>query len=249
MSRITQAVILAAGKGTRLAPITDWTPKALVPFMGRPLIEHAAAHVVEAGVTRVAVNAYHLGDTVRRYVVDVLACRYPTVEWHVSREEELLGTGGALQGLSEWLKPEPFLVVNADAVFAESLGAFVRAHHACGSDATWMVTREPLYAPLRVVCGTEDATLERISPTPVKSGVTFCGVHVCEPGLLRILPRGPSCVVRDGYLRWIGEGATVSLWETQAFWADTGTPERYIDAHARALGARERWSELGLCPQ
>ena len=247
MSRITQAVILAAGKGTRLAPITDWTPKSLVPFMGRPLLEHAAAHVVEAGVTRVAVNAYHLGDAVARYVGDVLARRYPSVQWHVSREEELLGTGGALKGLAKWLKPEPFLVVNADAVFAESLEALVRAHSIGGADATWMVTREPRYAPLRVVCKTVDSTLECIAPSAVEHGVTFCGVHVCEPALLDVLPPGPSCVVRDGYLPWVKEGARVGLWETQRFWADTGTPERYLDAHTRALGAMERWSVLGLC--
>ena len=246
MTQINQAVILAAGKGTRLSPVTDWTPKALVPFLGRPLIDQAAAHVVAAGARRVAVNAYHLGHAVAAYVSERLRQRYPSVQWYVSREEALLGTGGALKALEDWFEPEPFLVVNADAVFAEPLARLVAHHHREGGQATWMVTREPLYAALRVVCRSEKGHLQRISSEALSSGSTFCGIHVCEPGLLSILPEGHSCVVRQGYLPWIEQGAKVSLWETHQFWADTGTPERYIDAHARGLANRERFEELGL---
>ena len=69
---VTQAVILAAGRGTRLSPITDETPKALVPFLGRPLIEHAAAHLVSIGMTRIAVNTHHLGEQVALHVETTL---------------------------------------------------------------------------------------------------------------------------------------------------------------------------------
>ena len=90
-----QAVILAAGRGTRLSPITDTTPKALVPFLGRPLLDHAAAHLVSIGVERIAVNAHHLGEQVASHVRTTLRSRYPEVLWHISVEDDLLGTGGS----------------------------------------------------------------------------------------------------------------------------------------------------------
>ena len=244
---VTQAVILAAGRGSRLSPITDETPKALVPFLGRPLIDHAAAHLVSAGVTRIAVNAHHLGAKVAAHVQTTLRMRYPKVTWHLSVETELLGTGGALSNLRPWLGDAPFLVVNADAVFDADLLALVSHRHRMGVDAVWMTTREPRYAALRVVTTNDVGDLLGITREAEDSGSTFCGVHLASRGLLDTLPdHGMSCVVRDGYLPWLTEGARVGTWETPGFWADTGTPERYVDAHRRGLKRVDRWRNLGL---
>lgn len=246
--QVTQAVILAAGRGTRLSPITDETPKALVPFLGRPLIDHAAAHLVSAGITRIAVNAHHLGSQVATHVETTLTRRYPQVRWHLSVESELLGTGGALAKLGDWLGQQPFLVVNADAVFDADLLALVSHCHHVGADAVWMTTREPRYAALRVVTTNAAGELAGItSPADEANGSTFCGVHLATRGLLDILPpEGMSCVVREGYLPWLERGARIATWETEGFWADTGTPERYVDAHRRGLTHVNRWRQLGL---
>jgi NDP-sugar pyrophosphorylase family protein len=240
-------VILAAGRGTRLSPITDETPKALVPFLGRPLIDHAAAHLVSVGITRIAVNTHHLGAMVTAHVERALRVRYPQVAWYVSVETELLGTGGALSKLRRWLGQAPFLVVNADAVFDADLLALVRHRQRTGADAVWMTTREPRYASLRVVTTNAAGELNGITREARDSGATFCGVHLASRGLLDTLPtQGASCVVRDGYLPWIARGARVAAWETEGFWADTGTPERYVDAHRRGLTRIDRWRSLGL---
>ncbi len=244
--RVEQAVILAAGRGSRLSPITDDTPKALVPFLGRPLIDFAAAHLVAAGVRRVAVNAHHLGEGVAGHVYDRLADRYPDVDWHVSVEVDLLGTGGALAQLRSWLGSEDFFVVNADAVFEADLRALIQRRDATGADAVWMVTREPRYAPLRVVAIDPSGDLSGLTAAATDAGATFCGVHLASSGLLATLPDGASCVVREGYLPWMTAGARVATWETQGFWADTGTPERYTDAHRRGLACLEKWRALGL---
>ena len=243
---VKQAVILAAGRGTRLRPITDETPKALVPFLGRPLLDHAAAHVASSGVERVAVNTHHLGEQVASHVTEVLRRRYPHITWHVSVEHELLGTGGALAKLRGWLGAEPFLIVNADAVFDADLSALVRHRAAVGADALWMTTRDPRFEGLRVVETDSSANLVGISAKAKPEGMTFCGVHIATRGVLEVLPDGPSCVVREGYLPWITQGGVVTTWETPGFWADTGTPERYVDAHRRGLERVERWRSLGL---
>lgn len=236
---VSQALLLAAGRGTRMSPVTDHTPKPLLPFLEGTLLDHAAAHAVRAGARRVAVNAHHLGGQVERHVRGVLALRHPEVAWHVSIEEPLLGTGGALRKLRDegWLEDASLLVVNSDAVFTEDLRAFLAAWRVSGADAAWLVTRGPdSDRDLRTVVGDDTGHLTSISPAPVPAGLVFCGVHVTSPGLFAVLPDGPSCVVRQGYLPWTAAGARVLLHETRAFWADTGTPERYVEAWRHALG-------------
>jgi mannose-1-phosphate guanylyltransferase len=243
---VEQAIILAAGRGSRLAPITDQTPKALVPFFGRPLIDFAAAHLSAACVGRIAVNTHHLGDRVGDYVRAELTSRYRDIEWTVSSEAELLGTGGALANLRSWLGDADFFVVNADAVFEADLRSLACHRETTGADAVWMVTREARYSALRVVATAPSGDLETITPQAEEDGSTFCGVHLASSGVLDMLPDGPSCVVRDGYLPWLADGARVATWETHGFWADTGTPDRYVDAHRRGLASLDAWRALGL---
>ncbi|MGM0574725.1 MAG: nucleotidyltransferase family protein [Myxococcota bacterium] len=242
---VRQAVILAAGEGRRMRPVTRYTPKPLLPFLGVPMLDWAAAHLVRAGVRRVAVNAWHLADAVVRHVEDALATRWPDVDWHPSRERDLLGTGGALAHLRGWLEAGPLLVVNADAVFAQDLREVVRAHAGSGADATWVVGRHPGFEHLRVVDTGEDGQVRGILPEARPDAAVFCGIHVAGPGLLDHLPDAPACVIRRGYLPWMAEGADVRAFETRAFWADTGTPERYVDAHAGGLRHVEALRAVG----
>ncbi|MEC9070942.1 MAG: nucleotidyltransferase family protein [Myxococcota bacterium] len=240
-----QGVILAAGHGSRLAPITLHTPKPLVPFFGESLLAHAAGHLISSGVERIAVNCHHLWEPVAAYVQDVLAIRYPAVEWHISHEPDLLGTGGALANLAQWLGDEAFWVVNSDAVFDADLAEMATAHTRSGSDATWMVTRAEHARDLRVVELDERGDVARINSPAQEHQVVFCGIHLAGRGLLERLPaEGKSCVVREGYLPLVQEGGRVHAWETTGFWADTGTPERYLDAHTRGLAHLDRWRAL-----
>ncbi|MCB9728377.1 MAG: NTP transferase domain-containing protein [Deltaproteobacteria bacterium] len=243
-----QAVILAAGEGRRLRPITAHTPKPLMPFLGVPMLDWAVAHLVRAGVHRIAINAFHLADAVVAHVVGPLARRFPQVELHVSVEPTLLGTGGALARLRGWLGRSPFVVVNADAVFAADLRAMMASHADGSADATWMVSRAPGAADLRTVQLDASGAVSAIHPEARGDAWTFCGVHIAGPAVLDRLPDDPSCVVRAGYLPAIAAGARVQAFETDAFWADTGTPERYVDAHREGLAAADALAPLGLWP-
>lgn len=226
MSLVTQAIVLAAGEGRRLRPVTEYTPKPLIPFYGRPLLDWAVAKLVAAGVTRVAVNACHLADHVAARVAH-LSAKNPQVAFEVSREEALLGTGGAVKRLGPWLTPgEPFYVLNADAIFAAPAQTLTHA-------PSLLVTREPTYAAERRLIADGSQRLvaldERGDPA---RGFTFCGFTLADPGLPSRLPAGPSCILRQGYLPCL-ETLAVTLVETSDFFADTGTPEALIDAHVR----------------
>jgi len=241
-----QGLILAAGHGSRLRPITLHTPKPLVPFFGAPLIAYAAAQLVSQGVSRIAVNTHHLAEAVAHYVRTELTALYPQVEWHLSHEPELLGTGGALKNLEDWFDPGDLWVVNADAVFSADLSMMARAHSARGAQGTWMVTRAEHARLLRVVERDGDGYVQSIAPNAQEGAAVFCGVHLTSTELLARLPSGVSCVVRDGYIPWVSDGARVYGWETEAFWADTGTPERVVDAHLRGRSELPAFRALGV---
>jgi NDP-sugar pyrophosphorylase family protein len=241
-----RAVVLAAGRGARLAPLTDHTAKPLVPFYGAPLIDFSVAHLVRAGVTWVAVNAHHLADQVAAYVEGPLADRYGGVAFHVSREPELMGTGGALTLLADHLSGGPFWVVNSDAVFVQDLSVVAAAHASAGHDATLLVSRQPELASMANVVTDADGRFAAIAPHAREGAATYCGVQLTGPGVLELLPRAPSCVLRQGVLPWIARGATVGTFETRAFWADLGTPERYLDAHLRGWPELDALRALGV---
>lgn len=227
----TQAIILAAGEGRRLAPITDTLPKPLVPFFGRPLLDWALAAALRAGVTRIAVNAFHLADQLAAHLAALtpqLTRAHPELELHLSREPALLGTGGAVRHLRHWLTPdEPFLVINADAVFAEPLTTLT-THQ----PPALLVTREPTFAHERRLVATPTGHLAHLDEASPSHGYTFCGVTLADPALPQRLPDGPSCILRQGFLPFLADHP-VRLVETHQFFADTGTPDLLVDAHRR----------------
>lgn len=232
MSPIHQAIVLAAGEGRRLLPITRHTPKPLIPFYGRPLLDWAVEKLVRADIQRIAVNAHHLADQVAARV-EVLAGRHPGVGFHLSPEATLLGTGGAVRNLRDWLTPgEPFLVLNADALFEAEAGVLASAPGA----AALLVTREPSYAAWRRLLAGDDHRLSGIAEGGDPDGFTFCGFTRADPELPSRLPDGPSCILRQGFLPYL-DALDVRLVETPAFFADTGTPDALIDAHMRGY----RW--------
>jgi mannose-1-phosphate guanylyltransferase len=238
----TQAVVLAAGLGSRLAPITNHTPKPLIPFFTVAMLELAVAKLSAAGVTRIAVNAKHLASKVSDFVDVRLRPSFPGVTFHVSVEDEVLGTGGALRNLRGWLGNGSFWVVNSDAVFAQSLSEVADQHVQTGNDVTLMVTRANEHRDLRFLRAGKDVLLLERMPEAAEHGFAFCGVHLNESGLFDYLPdSGECCVLRAGHLPWAHSGGRVGLYETHRFWADAGTPDRYLEAHRRALPTLESW--------
>jgi NDP-sugar pyrophosphorylase family protein/tRNA A-37 threonylcarbamoyl transferase component Bud32 len=237
-----KAVVLAAGLGMRLRPLTFSRPKPLMPLWGVPLLERVLRLLEGWGVERVAVNTHWLPDQIR----DFLAEREGTARTRVSYEPEILGTGGALRPLRDFVAEEPFWVVNADIaarVSAEPLAqAFARGD---GLAAAWL---EPRQGPRTVEVDRRGRITCYRSPTPGVPGTfTFCGLQVLSPRIFAYLPERPFSTLVEAYERAMAQGVFVQgVTAKDSMWDDAGTVEAYLRLHGER-GARAFAPAGGPC--
>lgn len=245
-------MILAAGEGRRLRPLTETTPKALVDVAGAPLIEHVARNLIEAGADRLIVNAHYLADRVEAWGKQQ-TLGVPVV---IAREDDVapapLETGGALRYAEPLFeKTGPFLLHNADIVTQLDLGAVFAAHVAGaerdGRLATLVVKRRETTRPLMVdaagVYGRANRTegWEVIARPPLPDGdpheVGFSGIHVLSETIFDRLEEEGAFSIIDAYVRLLQEGETIGVFDaTDVPWYDIGTPERLERARAAIAG-------------
>lgn len=238
--------ILAAGLGTRLRPLTDVLPKPLVPVAGEPLIVRAVRQLVDAGVTEIAINLFHLGDQIADRLGDGSA--WGARLSYFREGPEVLGTGGGLKNAEAFLRGggDAFLLVNGDVWHSFDLGRLVKAHLA-GSLATIAVHRAPHRPELHTVAVRQDGpaggTVSHIrgkpAETPSDFNVIYSGVGVYSTRILDGLPAsGPSCLVQDGMLPAMAACAQVRWLEPAGAWFDCGTRAEVLRASAYALRLR-----------
>lgn len=240
-----QAMLFAAGLGTRLLPLTATRPKALVEVCGRPLVARALDHLAQHNCQRVVVNVHHFAQMVEEYLRDH-AAQWP-MEILVSDERELLmDTGGGLaQALPLFDSEKPIVVCNADVVSDIDLTALLQRHLSSGAEATLLTsqrhsTRHLLFDDKGQLSGWHNDTsgetlLPRDVPTPYAEA--FNAFHVVEPILVReMLPAEPKPIIPE-YLR-LCQSHTILRHPTPtgALWYDVGTPEKL---KAATLGIRD----------
>ncbi|HEV7589444.1 MAG TPA: nucleotidyltransferase family protein [Longimicrobium sp.] len=236
------AMILAAGLGTRLRPLTDHTPKPLIPVAGVPMLERVARRLIAAGADRLIVNTSHLSEQVEAFLREREGFG---VEWHVSREPgEPLETGGAiLQGAPLFRQDAPFFLHNADVLTDLPLAAMYRAHELSDPLATLAVmereTSRHLLFDDRGLLGRMDAKKAldlrvRDAVGEVRS-LAFGGVHVISPRIFGLLTESGAFSILDPYLRLAAAGETILPFRVDDFtWIDIGRPEQLEAAHAAA---------------
>lgn len=228
-----RAMVLAAGLGTRLRPLTEERPKPAVPYGLRPLVCATLEALHRFGVREVAINVHHLADRmpalVDPHLPEGMRARY-------LHEPVLLGTGGALANAAAWLSEpgEPVLVMNSDIVFAPDLKAALDAHRAHDALATMVLRPDPDARRLGAVDVDASGRVRRLLGTPAHEGPLdermFTGVHVLAPAAFSDFPT-EGCVIRSAYRRWIDDGATVVGVTDLAPWRDLGTLRAYLDAN------------------
>jgi NDP-sugar pyrophosphorylase family protein len=239
-------MVLAAGEGRRLQPLTSEQPKPLVPLCNRPMIHHALDRLRAAGVREAIVNTFHLGERVVGALgagpVDGPALRY-------SQEPELLGTGGGLRRAAWFFEGEDaFLVFNGDVFCQADLGAALAAHRSSGAVATLVVTRRADLPPElhKVAWDPTTGRIVEVDRVPAVGGPglargIYTGVLVGSPLLLAALPeQGPACLKEQGFWPLLRAGAHLHAYETTATWSDVGTPSTYLRAHFNLLDAGPR---------
>ena len=221
-----RAMVLAAGKGTRLRPLTDTVPKPLVEVAGRPMVAYPLEVLRQAGIEEVVINLHHLGDQIRAAVGDGGAFG---VEVHYSEEPEILGTGGAIRNLAGWLGGGTFVVINADIVHDVDLAALVALHRARNSLATLALRPDPESARYGEIAIDPDGRIRSFLGVPPVAAeldrLMFTGVQVVEPSILGRIPwPGASSSTQHLYLPLVREGAPLFGLRYEGYWADAGTP-------------------------
>jgi mannose-1-phosphate guanylyltransferase len=239
-------MILCAGLGTRLRPLSDVLPKPAVPVGGLPLVRYALALLAGAGVRRAAVNVHHLADTMAAAAVD--AGRATGIEVAVSREPVIAGTGGALREARALLEgASEIVLVNGDVLFDVDLGAALAAHRAAAAEgalATMLLLPMPRGATFATVDVDAGGAVHRIAGRGAPPEVPlvpwhFSGVHVLSPALLDRVPAEPFAadVNRHVYPPLLSSGAVRGL-PVSGYWNDLGTPARYLEATLDLLAGR-----------
>jgi mannose-1-phosphate guanylyltransferase len=229
---VTRALILAAGFGTRLGALSDERPKPLLPVCDIPLIRYAVALLRGHGIDEIAVNLHHRGELIRAELGD---------GFHYSEEQTILGTGGGIVQLQDWLTrggQDSFVVVNGKIVSDIDLGATLRHHDATGATAT-MVLREVPDAEKWGAIHVDDAgRVTRIvgHGQPGAHACMFTGVHVLSPRLVDRLPRdGESDSIRQAYIPALLAGERIEGLRYGGYWHEHSTPQRYLQGNWNLL--------------
>ncbi len=235
-----KAMVLAAGLGLRMRPLTLLCAKPVLPVLNRPLLHWTMARLAGAGVRDVVVNLHHLPETIasalgtgRRFGLRI---RY-------SHEAVILGTGGGPRAVRELFGDEPLLVVNGDVLFDFDVRRVLAAHRASGAVATLALRRNPVPYAYSPVVADRSGRILSIAGRPRRArgrvGM-LASVHVMDPRLLERLPEGASDSVRDLYIPLLAEGAHLHGVRTRGAWYDFGRPALYRDAQLQLLPGRGR---------
>ena len=230
-----KAMVLAAGLGTRLRPLTDTRPKALVEINGRTLLEITLLRLRGFGVKEAIVNAHHFADMVVEYLH---ANRNFGMRIEVSREDVLLDTGGGLKHAAHFFqrdeyRDEPFILHNVDIISTIDLRQMMEFHRSRGALATLAVrdrksSRYLLFDDGDWLCGRQvnDGEREIVRAADPLHKHAFCGIHVISPRFLDMITEEGVFSILRPYLRLAGAGEEILAHPTDEFyWRDVGTPE------------------------
>jgi NDP-sugar pyrophosphorylase family protein len=255
-----KAMVFAAGLGTRLRPLTDDRPKALVELDGRTLVEITLARLRTFGIREVVINAHHFAGM----LVDYLNAHGNFgMEIQVSREDVLLDTGGGLKHAAHFFLAgnsdldEPILVHNVDVISTIDLGRLEHAHRAGQAIATLAVQNRPtsrylLFDDHRQLCGRRlgrDATAEMVRPSRRVESVAFAGIHIVSPRLLTKLTEDGAFSIIGSYLRLASRGESIRAFRAdEYYWRDVGRLEDLQQAERDLKGKNKDLSQ-NIFPQ
>lgn len=231
-------MVLAAGLGTRLRPLTEAWPKPAIPLLGQPLFRYNLALLRGAGVTAVGINTHHLPDVMRACAE--AECRRAGLGLEAVHEPVIQGTGGGIRGLKHFLSGDDFLVLNGDILFSLPLGPVVEAHRACGAAATMVLLPMPAGEAFAAVEVDPAGVVRRIAghgPGGERLAPWhFTGVHVMSPAVFDFMRGGgPEDINREVYVRMLQAGLSVRGHMVSGYWSDLGTPSRYLAAQRDLL--------------
>lgn len=221
--RPNRAVVMAGGRGSRLGPLTDTTPKPMLPVAGRPILERIVLHLVGHGIRHIYLSVNYLAEIIEAHFGDgrAFGC---TIEY--LRESEPLGTGGSLSLLPRGAErpAHPFLVMNGDLVTQADVGAMIDFHLAGGQVATMAVRHYFHQIPFGCV-DVEGDRLVAFVEKPTTSRLVNAGIYLLDPSVLDLLNPAEVLTMPDLVDRVRTSGGTARVFETDEEWIDVGRHE------------------------
>jgi mannose-1-phosphate guanylyltransferase len=252
-----KAMILAAGRGKRLRPLTDVLPKVLVPMVNMPMLERTIELLKLHGVQEVIINAHHHYKKITEYLQRRDSSN---IKIEVRVEQEILGTGGGIKNTQDFWDERPFIVINGDIVTDINLSE-VYAYHQRRANLVTMVLHDfPAYNKLRI-----DEHMNILSIGSTAGGedtLAFTGIHVLDPEALDYIPENARHNIIDCYRRLMQDKRGVRAYVTTGHrWIDIGTAHEYLranfdllspekvaigrDCHINPKASLDEWAILG----
>jgi mannose-1-phosphate guanylyltransferase len=212
-------MVLAAGLGTRLRPLTYEITKPMVPVLDRPVMAHIVDLLERHGFEQVVANLHYFPDSIREYFGERLSYRF---------EEELLGTAGGVRGCAEFFGEEPFLVISGDALTDIDLTAFAERHRQAGGVATLAVKRVADTREYGVVLHGRDGRItgfqEKPSPSEALSDLGNCGIYMFDPKIFDYFPERPFVDwAQDVFPVLLENDVPFHIHEVGEYWNDVGS--------------------------
>ncbi|HEV7550225.1 MAG TPA: nucleotidyltransferase family protein [Candidatus Angelobacter sp.] len=244
-----KAMVLAAGLGTRLRPLTHDRPKALVEVGGRSLLEITLTRLRDFGINDVIINVHHYADMVVEYV---RAAGNFGMHIEFSREDILLDTGGGLKKAAWFLggdssanQDEPFILHNVDVISSIDLHRMFQQHKESAALATLAVQQRPtsrylLFDEHAQLCGRRFVKQEKTEialPAQQRFELAFTGIHVISPRIFPLLTEDGVFSIVPAYLRLAAEGEKIAAFRAdEYYWRDLGKPDniRQVEQDIRA---------------
>jgi NDP-sugar pyrophosphorylase family protein/streptomycin 6-kinase len=230
-----KAILLAAGFGTRMRPLSWAVPKPLLPLWNRPLAFRIIDMLASWGVREILVNLHHGANEVFNALRGKVASERTPVRLVFSFEPDILGTGGALRRAEWFIDQDPFWIVNSDIAADLRPDRFLRAMER--RDTVGVLWLDGRAGPRTVENSGGLVTTFRSGHAGSPGTATFCGLHLASPAIMRYLPDRPFSSIIEAYEAAMADGLHVRGVEVpRSFWRDLGTPSQYLEAHAA-------WSE------
>ena len=249
-------MILAAGFGTRLFPLTIDRTKPAIPFLGKPLVGYVAEYVAKFGFTDFVVNLHHQPESVKKALGD--GSKFGVRIHYTIEEPKILGTAGALDNARHLLEDETFLIINGKIITDIDISAALETHKKSGALAT-MVLKENAMRERFTIVETEKNQVKGFGDFPeqdskladerIQNPLMFTGIHILEPRVFEYIPRGVySDIVPTFYRPAIAKGEIIAAHITDGNWFELSTIPRYLDISLAMLnGQKEKVIKGGNC--
>ncbi|MCK5849404.1 MAG: NDP-sugar synthase, partial [Kiritimatiellae bacterium] len=222
-----KAIILSAGFGTRMVPLTNKTPKPMMSIWGRPAIDHILTMLEKWGVKEVLVNIHHAPQPLLQYLT---RNHKRALSINISFEHEIMGTGGAIRRAEWFIDKAPFWIINGDIAVDVNPKPLLDAYQRMHPSAVLWIKNDT--GPRTIIVKRNIVQTFKAPSPGINDTYTFCGLHLVSPTIISAIPKKAFSSIIDTYTDLMKQGHHIAgISVPHCFWADIGTVEGYLDAH------------------